>query len=610
MKVGSAETIPAAIRSRSDHNWLLTQLKPNLKLYLLVVVLVTLVSLLSLVDPLIVKWLVDYVLPARRGDLLVWAMLSILAVHIVRLTLHTFVGAATNYASQTLAYRVRVKLLRRTLGLSAAFLGQTNVGDLMQRVDKDVEQVCEVGGGVASALLRMTISLVTVIGTMLYLNWRLTCVLLPCLPAFLVLRQFCRTRLQRASVNFREYVSVQSGVLHEIMTGIIQLQLLCGQRSVVRRYGQASHDCMRADIHRQKHELVFALTSAFIIAVGIAVLFGFGGWQVFKGTLSIGGLIAFYTYFTRLFDPLANAVESTTKLQRIGAHIRQVREIEGAEHQTSRISSPFPVSFNGFPILGRELCFNNVSFTYGPGVPVLKHIDLTFRAREMVAIVGPNGSGKSTLFKLITRMYEPESGLLKLDGHEIRNISVRRLRSMMSVVLQQPILFSLSLRDNILLGNPSATPAQIHRAMELACLDSVVSRLPAGLDEKIGAGGARLSGGECQRVAIARALVADKPILLLDEASSALDLESERHLISAIKTELNDHLIIAITHRPEAARVADRVVMLSEGKILDMGSHDALCDRNPNYLGLWQEPDKSGPFAQRYVVTAAHNGSA
>lgn len=573
----------------SNLAWLLTRLKPGLKLYGLVVMLVTAVSILSLVDPLIVKWLVDVVLPARRTDLLLWSMLAILAVHIVRLTLHTLGSATTEYASRALASQIRLKLVRRTLSLSAAFLGATSIGELLQRLDKDVEQICEVGGGVASAMLRMVLSLVSVVGVMLYLNWRLTCILLPSLPIFLLLRQRYRDRLQTASEAVRERIGVQNGFLHEILSGVLQIQLLGCQRAIVRRFGLSLRECVRSDIDRQKHEFVFALTSAFIIAIGIAVIFGFGGWEVLRGTLSIGGLIAFYTYFTRLFDPLANAVETTTKLQRIRANIQQIRELERKEHALDGTPAPLESPIGGGYAPGC-IRFEEVNFAYPDRSTALRGITLTLERGEMVAIVGANGCGKSTIFRLLSRMYDADSGRILIDNHDIRNVPIRKLRTMLAVV-QQPILFSMSLRDNILLGNPGATEQDLRMVLRMSALETVIERLPSGIDERVGLGGFGLSGGECQRVAIARALMENKPILLLDEATSALDPESERMLIGSLKTELRDRLIVAVTHRPQAAQVADRVVVIIDGEIRDVAPHEVLWQKSPSYRRLWRELD-------------------
>jgi len=586
-------------------------------------------------SPLLMKWLIDEVLPRRS-----WRDLIIVAGLYFGLNIGaTALRAAGNLIGargvMQCAFQLRRRLLARLIALPAAFYSAHPVGDLVQRAESDVSLVADLGSDLLPSVVNMVVQTVMTLGIMIVLDWRLTIIALPLAPVFEWLRHRYRTILRKNSEAVREASGVQSNLLNELLTGITQIQLLGAERRVARRYTRLNLRSQRARWEQRWNEVLFTFTAMSLIALGSALILGYGGARVMRGELTAGSLVAFYSYIGGIFSPLSMATELYARLNRVRASVRRLLDIEQAPNEIRDRDDAVPLTER--PQL---LVCTGVTFRYradadadadantdndtdsdaeakakagadADGADVnadgdidmrtpalaptlaLSGADFDARAGERVAIVGASGCGKSSLLKLLPRLYDAESGRIEIDGCDVRTLQLRSLRQAISFVPQEPILFQGTLRDNLRHGCPTATPQDIDRAMRIACLTDVVARLPDGLNTELGPMGAGLSGGEKQRVAIARAILQDRPILILDEATSALDARTEHRLLARLKSWCTHRIVIVVSHRMSASRWADRVVVFDGGKVIEDGSHDALYQPGTFYFDLWDHNSAS-----------------
>jgi len=330
-------------------------------------------------------------------------------------------------------------------------------------------------------------------------------------------------------------------------------------------------------------------TNAFptVVCSEVMLILGYGGFEVTRNSLTIGGLVAFYGYIFRLFAPVSIAIDLQSRLQRIGASIRRIIELADSTPSVTVTTNRLPAKLDAMS----DLEFKSVRFSYEDCRPVLRDMSFRIATGETVAIVGMNGSGKSTIGLLATRLYEPESGSIWLGGRDIREISPRSLRSIITLVPQDPILFDETIRGNLLYGNPEATNQDLDTVAALTQLNEVLQRVPGGFDQPLGPFGNQLSGGEKKRLALARALLQEPSLLILDEITSALDEPAAASILQGLDWFRKTRTLIIISHRPATILWADRILVVGEGAAVDTGKHNELIRRCPLYRRIWQSQD-------------------
>ena len=474
---------------------------------------------------------------------------------------------------------IRLGILEQMNRLSADYHETTPVGQKLYRMEQDVDQVAELGSSLVPYALQATFNTIFVVGTMFVLDFRLTCTVLPLMPLFFVFRRYFEDQLRTASDAAQQQSSLESSFLQEHLASIIQIQLLHQERNQTRAFMERGSARVRALNHRTLIEILFSTSYMAVIALGtLAIL----GYQVFVGALTIGGLVAFYSYMTRLFDPLHAAVEIYSRLNRLSTSIRRILDVI---EMTPRVTEKPAALHIPSPMRG-YVEMRGVSFSYSNRQAVLQGLDLKLEPGIKVGLVGVSGSGKSTIAKLIARLYDVNAGAVYIDGIDIRELRLGCLRTKVCYIMQDAVLFDRSLRENLLLGNPSATEAQLHRAVEIANLEELLHRLPKGWDTPLGPGGNALSGGERQRVALARAVLQGPSLLLLDESTSALDAPSERRVLVSLAQHFPHQTIVFISHRISALTWVDRIVVLNQGVVEEQGTHDQLLIRGGLYSCL------------------------
>ena len=548
------------LKRSGEFSWLLSQVKPFFRLHLGSYFCVVAASILVLLDPLIVRFLIDEVIPDRRISWLPLIAAAFFFTYMGRLGFDSLAGILNFRAAQKMTYRSRLALLRRLQRLSAEYHDNTPPGDTLHRLQMDVDQVATLTSEVIPVLLRTTTIFALVMTTMLILNYRLTIVVLPLIPVFILVRRRFQDRLRHASDSVQERSGKLIGFLEEHLSAIVQVQLLSCEQREARRFARISSEVVRAQMRRRGTELFFSSVLYLIIVGGMAGVLSYGGYQVMTGTLTAGGLVAFYGYTLQLFIPLYGVVDIYAKVQRVAASARRLIEISEAKSilrdGAARVEEPSVVEL-------KDVCFS-----YDSERPVLNAVSLRVNRGERVALAGTSGNGKSTIAKLVARMYDARAGTVLLDGTDVRDFKLKSLRSAVIFVPQDPVLFDVTLRENLLYGNPQASDDELERVTKLAQLDVLINRLPKGLDESLGPRGNRLSGGERQRVALARALLQHPKVLILDECTSALDDLTEKCLLNALDHHLRDVTTIIISHRPYPTSWANRVVHVNYGQIV------------------------------------------
>jgi ABC-type bacteriocin/lantibiotic exporter with double-glycine peptidase domain len=564
--------------------WLRSQLCPLWTRVLGSLVLAVSGGMLSTLDPLLMRRLIDYELPHRQlaGSLaLVLAIAGCLLGSVLALL---WSHNLNFHVEQDVGQKLRIAILEQLNRLSADFHENTPAGDNMTRLGADVDQISQLTSEIASSTVRAAVFLLVNLAVMLYLNATMTLAIVPTLLLFSWIQaHFASSMSERADVAQKE-TGRASSILYEYLSALPQIQLLCAEKVALTNAVSVWSRMVRARKSQKSTELLYAVTvnGAFILAT--LLVLALGSYQFLRGALTIGALVAFYTYQTRVFEPVSMATDLYSRLQRVGASIRRVRAVLDSE---SLVPDYGKIAMSPRNI-AHGISLDKVRYSYGSERIALCDVSLCIGAGESLAIVGPSGSGKSTLARLLVRLSDPQSGNLTLDGYPLRDYSLAALRQTICYVPQRPLLFDGSVRENLLYANPDATTEDLFRATDAAQFRSVLDQLPAGLDTQLGPLGHSLSGGELQRLALARALLRKAPVLVLDESTSALDIPTEQLILESIADYCSGSMLIIITHRLASISWMRRIVVLNHGQIAAVGDHDFLHKNSPLYHRLYE----------------------
>lgn len=532
----------------------------------------TVASLLALLTPLVLKWLIDQILPHREIGLLVAAAILIFLSYQGRTALMSVGNYLTLNAVQKMALQLRMDVLQHLDQLSADYYEKTAPGVVMYPLKEPIEEVAYFGSDLLPSILRMCLTTGFAIVTMFILSPKLTLAILPLIPVFLFARQHFRTKLSADSDTVQQNLIAWNAFLEEHIASVLPIQLLGREKHQERKALRLLARTARSHLALFKTGVWFTVWTSVAVVLAMSAVIGYGGWGVLAGTLSLGSLVAFYSFVTQLFEPLSGAAELYARAQRTFASIRQLQAVFGL--QASIINSLVPVELKSEQW---DLEFKSVEFGYSQDT-TLSVPSLRIVAGEKVAITGENGAGKSTLARLIPRVYDVRDGAIYLGGQDIRTAPLKSLRKAVCYIPRDPVLFDGTISSNLRFVKPEASDRELREAIRLTELADMVAVLPGDLHQRIGPDGCQLSGGQRQRLAIARALLQQPQILILDEATSCLDPASEAVILRNILDHLSASTLIVVSHRASTVAAFGRRLTVSAGRIIQ-DSVNALISR-------------------------------
>ena len=478
----------------------------------------------------------------------------------------------TVWVEQAVVRDLRVQMYAHLHDLSLDYFHSRRTGALLSRLTNDIALVRGALAAGFSNFIKSTLLLVVCLFWIFWTSWRLALLSLIVVPPSVLLIVWLGRKLRRRSTITQERMADLNSILMETLSGIRVVKAFTMEGFETRKFASASQDYFRSFVKQRRLGAMAGPLTEYLGVVAATAVLWYGGHEIlFQRSLEPQQFFIFLFAMLQLMSPLKSLSNVNATLQEgLAAAVRIFRVLDTRPAITSRPGARIATGVRS----GIE--FQGVTFRYGTGPDVLRDLDITVGAGEMVALVGPSGAGKSTLIDLVARFYDPAEGRILVDGVDLRDYEVSSLRRMMGIVTQEPILFNDSLRHNIAYGVPEATPESVRRAAEAANADRFIREMPEGYDTRIGERGVRLSGGERQRVAIARAIFKNPPLLLLDEATSSLDSESELLVQEALEALFHGRTVIVIAHRLSTIQRADRILVLDQGRIVQTGTHAEL----------------------------------
>ncbi len=551
--------------------------------------LVVVISVAGQVGPKLVEYAIDNGMGGSPGpnhlDFAVVVAMAVAYLVFIGITAlaQRFQVQVTGRLAAWVMNDLRVKVFAHLQRLSLGFFTEEKAGVVMSRMTSDIENLQQLLQDGLSQLAIQALTMVVITIILFTTN-----VLLAFITVVLIVPALVGASIWFKRASERGYDAVRDGIanvladLSESLHGVRIVTAHNRQRHNVIHHRNVVGDYRDANNYTAHVNAVYGPGTQMLGILGQAVMLAIGGTMVAEHKLSIGGLVAFFLYLNRFFQPIQLLVQQYNTYQQGQASVTKLRDLCDTEPEVTEAPDAIVLP----PIEG-AIAFEHVSFEYLPGRPVLTDVDLAVAPGETVAFVGPTGAGKSTMAKLVTRFYDPTDGRVAIDGHDLRDVTMRSLRSQLGVVPQEPFLFAGTIGDNIAFARPEASDDEIHEAVERVGLTDVIDRMPQGLDTVVHERGQTLSSGERQLIALARAFLAHPRVLVLDEATSNLDLQSETKIEAALDVLLENRTAILIAHRLSTAMRADRIAVVDDGRIIEVGSHAELVARGGRYAEMY-----------------------
>jgi subfamily B ATP-binding cassette protein MsbA len=561
--------------------------RPQRGRILLGVALILLATLLTLPAPWILKLLIDRALPEKNLSLF-WELLGAFAVlFVLRAWLTLLRNRILQFAAMRLVCDLRIKLFAHLQTLSLRYFDANQTGRTIGRISQDTSEVYNLTNGFLINLIADSVTVVCVLGFLYWIEWRLALAVTAVLPFFVFNYLHHRGRMREESRTHRDNWDKVMGFLNERVAAARVIKSFAKEEAEVSAFAGG----INADYFNYSRVVMrntkLAVVADLLGSLGALVVLAYGGWLVMRGRMGVGTLVAFNTYITFIFPPIVRFVDLSAIFQRASTSLENIFTMLDTRPEVADAAGAVTL-----PAIRGEVVFDAVSFDYelappGKGRPrTLTNVSFSIPPGKVVAIVGPSGSGKSTIINLLARFYDVGSGSVRIDGHDVRTVTMDSLRRQIGIVLQENILFSGPLEDNIGYGRPEATREEILAAATAANAHEFVSKLPDGYATVVGERGAKLSGGQRQRIAIARAILKDPRILIFDEATSALDTVSERLIQQAMEHLMKGRTTFVIAHRLSTIQQADVILVMDQGRLAEMGTHAELLAKGGLYTRL------------------------
>lgn len=589
-------------RKKSINDWglllkLLPYAKRNSKAFVISFALLIPIAIAGAIQPLIIGQAISLLKKEQTWSFLNQysitqglniLVLTLLFTIVFRLIFASIQGYMVQKIGQEITAFVREDLFNHVIALSSNFFNRTPVGKLVTRITSDVEALGDVFATGAIGILSDLVYILAIIITIFSLQWQLALMLVFMLIPVTALIIYFQRQYRKANYQAREELSVLNSMLQENVMGINIVQLFGREKYNAELFRVANERYRNAVDKTIFHDSAVSATLEWISLVAIAGVLGFGGFFILKGNLSFGVLSAFVLYSQRLFDPLRQFADKFTLFQSGFTAIERITELmnEPIEIKDSEDKIDFACSISEKELTG-EIRFENVWFGYKSDEYVLKNLSFTIKPGEKIALVGPTGAGKSSIIRLLCRLYDPNQGRILIDGIDIKDITQRDLRHHIGVILQESFIFAGDVKRNITLGEDYPMD-EVEKAAKLTNIDSFIENLPQGYYTELRERGSNLSGGQKQLLAFARVAIRNPNILVLDEATSSLDVVTEAYTQLALDELLINKTAIIIAHRLSTVRNVDRIFVLKQGELIESGNHEQLLAEKGLYASLYQ----------------------
>ena len=547
------------------------------------------VTLSGLAVPYLLKVAIDAGIGAGSITVLTWVIVAFIGVSLVNLGASYLQTYLTSWVGSHVIDDLRRELFAHLQKLSLDFFSRQRTGWIVSRLTNDIDALDQLVTEGVTTLVTNSLTFVGAIVFLFVLDWRLALATLTIMPPLLAATLIFRSRSARTYAQVRNRIGDVSAHLQESISGIRVLQAFRREESDYARLDAANAAYRTANMRTVVQSGVYFPFVEFLSAVAVVIVLWYGGSLISGDALEIGVLVAFIGYLNSFFDPLQQLSQLYNTFQASMAAVQKIYAVLDTEPDMT--DAPDAVAL---PDVRGDVELRGVTFGYHADQPVLHALDIAIAAGKTVALVGATGAGKSTVIKLLARFYDPDQGTVLIDGHDLRKVTMRSLREQLAVVPQEAFLFSGSILDNIRFSRPSADPAEVKRIARIVGVHEFVEALPQGYDTEVHEGGAGLSTGQRQLISFARALLADPRVLILDEATSSVDAESERRIERAMEVLFSGRTSVIVAHRLSTVRYADEILVIDGGRVIERGAHDQLVALGGSYARYYAEWEATG----------------
>ena len=542
------------------------------------------IDIFNMINPQLIRWTIDNSIGGSNMQMLTLAVGALLVLVLFKGVFTYFQGVWTERASQNVAYDIRNELQRKITDLSFSFHDHAEAGDLLSRTIQDVERIRFLTGRASFRIIEGSVLMVITAGVMIWMNPQLGLLAMLGMPLLFVQSIRFGRIFRPLSRRIQQQLAVLTTRVEQNLRGARVIKTFAQENAEIERFESDNKDWFDLAATSARYQSTNMPLLNFIANISSVAILWYGGMLVINSNLTLGELVAFTTYVAQLVTPVRQLGMILPAISMATASAERIFEILDAVPEVSDHPDSLPLK-----ISQGKVRFENVSFAYGKHSGILKDINFQVSPNHVVALLGPTGSGKSTIINLIPRFYDPSSGCVYIDDTDIRSVSINSLRSQIGMVLQETTLFAASIRENICFGKPEATQEEIEQAAKDAQAHEFILQMQDGYDTHVGERGVTLSGGQKQRLAIARALLTNPRILILDDATSSVDTETEHLIQLALERVMQNRTTFVIAHRLSTVQMADQILLMDKGKIVARGKHTELLERSTLYNNIYHQ---------------------